>query len=60
MIPTTHREFRFARNWIHAGKQYTAGDKEYLSAADVEKLTRLGAGEVVQEPQASRRPPKRR
>lgn len=60
MTPSTTSEFRFARDWVHAGKPYAAGEKDYLPAADVEKLTRLGAGEAVLIPQATRRTSKRK
>jgi hypothetical protein len=37
-------EFIFNKPWIHSGVPYVAGDKALLSAMDIDKLTRLGAG----------------
>lgn len=51
--------FAFARAWIHAGVTYAAGDVAELTTADIEKLTRLGAGappERKTEPKGKKAP----
>lgn len=58
MTPTT--EFEFARDWVHACIRYEAGDVAKLPAAEAEKLTRLGAGSVVEPERPKRRELKRK
>lgn len=57
MIPT---EFQFTREWVHAGVRYDAGQKVTLPAAEAEKLSRLGAGQIVETERPKRRESRRK
>lgn len=40
-------DFKFAKDWRHAGVDYKAGDVAKLSPTKVAKLTKLGAGSAA-------------
>ncbi len=48
-------DFKFKRDWIHAGVPYATDATTLLTAAKAEKLAALGAGEVVKV--APKQPP---
>lgn len=56
----TRIEFEFARDWVHAGVRYDAGQKVALPAAEAEKLARLGAGQIVETERQKRRESRRK
>lgn len=59
MIHTTRSDFRFSRDWVHAGVRYDDGDKASLPDAEAAKLERLGAGKVIDPAPHEQRKPKR-
>lgn len=52
--------FEFVQDWTHAGAEYSAGDRIDLPEAKAKHLRSLGAGLIVDEPEADSdsRPPR--
>jgi hypothetical protein len=54
--PMQSVEFEFAKDWIHAGKEYRPGVRVGLPENEAEKLERLGAGRCLKPPKRKSKP----
>jgi hypothetical protein len=47
VTPTKPADFKFTRDWIHAGVSYKPGDTKAFAQTIAEMLRDMGAGELI-------------